>query len=126
MFIASDSTLIRVSTDSVTYYTTIAGIMRAGCIAFPISVRNSDAAVAHLIRSTGAKYMFLSQDPGMQKLAEVALQNLNNEECQDLKMMTMPPFESLYSGSPEPSNFLPSIKNSDLEAQALNMHSSGS
>ncbi|PBK92561.1 acetyl-CoA synthetase-like protein [Armillaria gallica] len=117
---------ILAAADSVTYYTTIAGIMRAGCIAFPISVRNSDAAVAHLIRSTGAKYMFLSQDPGMQKLAEVALQNLNNEECQDLKMMTMPSFESLYSGSPEPSNFLPSIKNSDLEAQALIMHSSGS
>ncbi|PBK71685.1 acetyl-CoA synthetase-like protein [Armillaria solidipes] len=117
---------ILAAADSVTYYTTIAGIMRAGCIAFPISVRNSDAAVAHVIRSTGANYMFLSQDPGMQKLAEVALQKLNNEERQDFKMMPMPSFESLYSGSAEPSDFLPSIKNGDLEAQALIMHSSGS
>ncbi|PBK92571.1 hypothetical protein ARMGADRAFT_1080627 [Armillaria gallica] len=117
---------ILATADSVTYYTTIAGIMRAGCIAFPISVRNSYAAAAHLIQSTGAKYMLLSQDPRMQKLAEAALQKLKNEERQDFKMMPMPSFESLYSGSAEPSDLLPSIKNSDLEAQALIMHSSGS
>ncbi|KAK0497789.1 hypothetical protein EDD18DRAFT_1159316 [Armillaria luteobubalina] len=118
---------ILAAADSVTYYTTIAGIMRAGCIAFPISIRNSDAAVAHLIRSTGAKYMFLSQDPGMQKLAKAALQKLTNEERQDFKMMPMPSFESLYSESAsEPSDLLPSIENSNCEAQALIMHSSGS
>lgn len=70
--------------------------------------------------------MLLSQDPGMQKLAEAALQKLKNEERQDFKMMPMPSFESLYSRSAEPSDLLPSIKNSDLEAQALIMHSSGS
>ncbi|KAK0463111.1 uncharacterized protein EV420DRAFT_1618923 [Desarmillaria tabescens] len=126
MSTASDLTLIETPIDSVTYYTTIAGIMRAGCIAFPISVRNSDTGVAHLIRSTSAKYMFLSQDPGMQKLADAALYKLENEGLQDFRMMPMPSFETLYPETVEPSDLLPSIKNSDLEAQALIMHSSGS
>ncbi|KAJ7191118.1 hypothetical protein GGX14DRAFT_407426 [Mycena pura] len=34
----------------LTYWSLIAGILRAGCRAFPISTRNSEAAVAHLLR----------------------------------------------------------------------------
>ncbi|KAJ7191141.1 hypothetical protein GGX14DRAFT_295715, partial [Mycena pura] len=59
---------ILASTDTITYWSVIAGILRAGCRAFPISTRNSEAAVAHLLQSAACVHVFVSADATMQKL----------------------------------------------------------
>ncbi|KAG7447254.1 uncharacterized protein BT62DRAFT_919187 [Guyanagaster necrorhizus] len=104
----------------------MADIMHAGCITFLISVCNSDAVVAHLLWSTDAKCMLLSQNPGMQKLAAAALQKLKARyEHADIQMIPMPSFETLYSTSTS-AKLLSLIQNNMLETQALIMYSSDS
>ena len=55
--------------DSITNYTFLVGLMYLAVTPFPISIRNSPIAVAHLARKTGVRYMFVSSDPAMQRLA---------------------------------------------------------
>ncbi|KAK0201251.1 NRPS-like enzyme [Desarmillaria ectypa] len=100
--------------DSITFLTVVAGIIRAGYTAFPISTRNSPAAVAHLLESTGCKNVFVSADPAMQEVARM----------QDgIKAIPMPTFEDLYLKSD--SEPLPHVR-PDWEQLALILHSSGS
>src|ERR1700742_5168579 len=58
--------------DTISYFTMILGVMRCGLACFPSSTRNSAAAVAHLIRTTGLLQLFVSSDPAMQRLAHDA------------------------------------------------------
>ncbi|KZT61229.1 acetyl-CoA synthetase-like protein [Calocera cornea HHB12733] len=46
------------NTDGLTYCTTVLAIMRAGFVAFPLSIRNSVPALEHLIKKTGCRYIF--------------------------------------------------------------------
>ncbi|KAK0465824.1 NRPS-like enzyme [Armillaria novae-zelandiae] len=102
------------NTDGITFLTVVAGIIRAGYTAFPISTRNSTAAVAHLLEHTGCKNLLVSADPAMQEVARV----------QDgINIILMPTFENLYlKNYSEP---LPHVC-PDLEQLALIVHSSGS
>ncbi|EEB95171.1 hypothetical protein MPER_05903, partial [Moniliophthora perniciosa FA553] len=50
----------------ITNFTLVAGIMRAGYQAFPISTRNSAVGIAHLVRTTRVKYMFVGETPANQ------------------------------------------------------------
>ncbi|KAI0746390.1 acetyl-CoA synthetase-like protein [Daedaleopsis nitida] len=61
------------SSETITYAFTILGILRAGHIAFPISPRNSAAAVAHLLRTTGCKHVIVSQDAYTQSVTGEAM-----------------------------------------------------
>ncbi|KAK0190058.1 hypothetical protein F5146DRAFT_1139593 [Armillaria mellea] len=100
--------------DGITFLTVVAGIIRAGYTAFPISTRNSPAGVAHLLESTGCKNLFVSADPAMQEVARM----------QDgINTIPMPAFEDLYSKND--SEPLPHVR-PDLEQLALIIHSSGS
>ncbi|KAJ8080312.1 putative NRPS-like protein biosynthetic cluster [Marasmius tenuissimus] len=107
--------------DSIAYYTAIAGIMRAGYVAFPISVRNSGKAVAHLVKATNAHHILISQDPGMRNLFSAALELLDGHEIAEAPM---PSFDEIYvqtsKGDPPPS---PQV---NQDALAMVMHSSGS
>ncbi|KAK1216894.1 hypothetical protein PQX77_020470 [Marasmius sp. AFHP31] len=107
--------------DSATYYTTIAGIMRAGYIAFPISVRNSDKAVAHLLKATNAHHILVSQDSGMRNLFSAALNVLDGHEIAEA---SMPSFDEIYvqTSKEDPPPF-PHVNQS---TRAMIMHSSGS
>ncbi|PBK64722.1 acetyl-CoA synthetase-like protein [Armillaria solidipes] len=100
--------------DGITFLTVVAGIIRAGYTAFPISTRNSPAAVAHLLESTGCKNLFVSADPAMQEVARM----------QDgINTIPVPTFEDLYlKNDSEP---LPHVR-PDWEQLALIIHSSGS
>ncbi|KAK0492011.1 NRPS-like enzyme [Armillaria luteobubalina] len=102
------------NTNGITFLTVVAGIIRAGYTAFPISTRNSPVAVAHLLERTGCKSLLVSADPAMQDIART----------QDgIKTVPMPTFEDLYlKNDSEP---LPHVR-PDLEQLALIVHSSGS
>ncbi|KAK0231808.1 NRPS-like enzyme [Armillaria nabsnona] len=100
--------------DSITFLTIVAGIIRAGYSAFPISTRNSPAAIAHLLESTGCKNLFVSADPAIQEV--IGMQD-------GINTIPMPTFEDFYlKNNSEP---LPHVR-PDWEQPALIMHSSGS
>jgi len=61
-------------------------IMRLGFVPFPISIRNSPASVAHLIRRTHVIQMFVSPDPAMQRLWAESQELLEVE----IEMETLP------------------------------------
>ncbi|KAJ6598643.1 hypothetical protein B0H10DRAFT_2085224 [Mycena sp. CBHHK59/15] len=115
---------IVVSTDQITYLTIIAGILRAGYQAFPISPRNSDVAIAHLLRSGACNHVFVSTDPAMQKLVGAAAAKLSAAGA-EVNMIPIPRFEELFKASAA-SELLPPMRKLDLEDPAVMLHSSGS
>ena len=85
--------------DSIPYATTILSIMRANCVAFPISTRNSAAAVAHLINQTGVSHILVGHEQAMQDLVERSLEALRTQhgDTPRVTLSLMPTFEELYS-----------------------------
>ncbi|KAJ8094466.1 hypothetical protein PM082_010900 [Marasmius tenuissimus] len=59
--------------DSITYFTMLMCILRADYIAFPISPRNSAAAVAHLLGSVGVDHVLVGHETAMQDLIRESL-----------------------------------------------------
>ncbi|TBU38867.1 acetyl-CoA synthetase-like protein [Dichomitus squalens] len=113
------------SADTITYATVILGILRAGHVAFPISPRNSAAAVADLLSKTKCTQLLASRDPHMSDLVKDALAGLGG-----VKQHAMPQYEDLFpSGVAESDDdardFLVMPKY-DLDSPAMILHSSGS
>ncbi|KAI0685536.1 acetyl-CoA synthetase-like protein [Cerioporus squamosus] len=109
--------------DSTTYLTLIVGMMYLGLTPFPLSARNSAAAVAYLVRSTGVHELLVSSDAGMQRVAQEAKEELEKEGYH-VELCPMPEFGQLYNDGEAPA----SVKMGTLsgENQALIIHSSGS
>ncbi|KAJ7189839.1 hypothetical protein GGX14DRAFT_580331 [Mycena pura] len=117
---------ILAAADQITYFSVIAGILRAGYQAFPVSPRNSDVAIAHLLQSTGCTHVFVSGDNAMQNLATVAAAKLATLQAgKEVKFLPMPTFQVLFDPS-DPVDFLPLMRKVSLEAPAVILHSSGS
>lgn len=108
-------------TDQISYFAHIAGIIRAGHCAFPISPRNSDAAVANLLHKAGAKYVLVSGDRAMQKLAQSAQERLDGAS---VVVLDVPSFKEIFETEPEGT--LPDVQDIGRDATALILHSSGS
>jgi acyl-CoA synthetase (AMP-forming)/AMP-acid ligase II len=109
--------------DQIAYFSVIAGILRAGYQAFPISPRNSDLAVAHLVQSTACSHIFVSADPAMQKLAGAAgdkISALGGE----LNIVAIPTFEELFDSSVALGP-IPQMEKFGLDEPAVILHSSG-
>ncbi|KAJ7058659.1 hypothetical protein C8F01DRAFT_1302507, partial [Mycena amicta] len=108
-------------TDQITYLSLIAGLMLAGYIPFPLSPRNSDAAIVHLLQSSGCHHLMVSSDPAMQTLAATVTARL--PELQTLKL---PSYQEIF----EPSEGILETSfergKASLEETAVYMHSSGS
>ncbi|KAF9468258.1 acetyl-CoA synthetase-like protein [Collybia nuda] len=66
---------ILANTDTVTYAILLLGILRAGLVPFPISPRNSASAVLHLLETSDAHHVLLSEDHVVQKLTTTATAN---------------------------------------------------
>lgn len=96
-------------------------IMRAGCVPFPISTRNSPAGVANLLAKTDCKYWFVSDDVTTQKLANVAVGQLPGH---GIKNLAVPKFSDLFNASIE--DLLPPLGTIDLDGPCIVLHSSGS
>lgn len=110
--------------DTVTFFCTIVGILRLGWTVFPISTRNSPAAIAALLTQTKSRHMFLSSDPAISALASSSLRHLSADSL--TKTYHMPSFEDLFpTRGPEPSfEYLPMPK-VPVDAPAMILHSSG-
>lgn len=80
-------------TDSITYTVTSVGILRAGHILFPISVRNGPAAVAELLRRTGCRHVLVSEDEHMSGVAESAVRELG---CVTVSLHPIQTFQALF------------------------------
>ncbi|KAI0050783.1 acetyl-CoA synthetase-like protein [Auriscalpium vulgare] len=70
---------ILASADTISYFANVMGIMKLGLVAFPISVRNSAAAVVHLVRTAHIIQLLVSPDVAMQSLAAEVVQLLAKE-----------------------------------------------
>ncbi|GJE93538.1 acetyl-CoA synthetase-like protein [Phanerochaete sordida] len=111
------------SSDTITYTTVLAGVQRAGAVAFPISPRNSPAAVAHLLARTRAPYVLLGREAAHQDLAAGAFAHMRLAGAEPPRVADMPVFEDVYNaGEVEP---LPPL-HADLDEPTVMMHSSGS
>ena len=110
--------------DTITYTFLMLGIMRAGAVCFPISPRNSPAAVAHLLAKTNCHNVFVSPDVAMQDL--IAASKPLIPEPFDLAIHVTPLFEELLppdaEGSQEALFMAPKRRPEDICAI---YHSSG-
>ena len=112
--------------DSVTYATMIIGMIYTGYIPFLISTRNNPAAVAHLLKRTNARHVYMSGDHMIQSLANAAYSEL--EEGSRPMTYVMPVFEELYEGlltadSVKEQKFEPA--KADPHSPLMILHSSG-
>ena len=98
--------------------------MRAGCVVFPISPRNSAVAVAHLVNKTRAQHVFVSPDPANQCLIKAASESLHDSF--KFNVHSTPTFEDLFptgDGSLQ-EEFFVAPKRSANDIAAI-FHSSG-
>lgn len=99
------------------------GIVRAGHTAFPISTRNSPAAIAHLLKKTGTSHLLVGKEPIFQNLATKSLELLQGPKP---GLSQMPTFEILYRSSTQ-TTFTPlPLRRPNMEDPAIILQSSGS
>ncbi|CCM01516.1 uncharacterized protein FIBRA_03572 [Fibroporia radiculosa] len=112
------------ATETITHFCFTLGVLYAGYTVFPLSTRNSPAAVAHLLSKSSACCIFTSNEPAIQALVGNALQDKQSEL---IPVHSMPVFSDLFpqNASSEPVEFL-HRRRYDLSATAVISHSSGS
>ncbi|KAJ8082616.1 putative NRPS-like protein biosynthetic cluster [Marasmius tenuissimus] len=123
-----NSTVVAVlsTSDFITNFVLVAGIMRAGYQAFPISTRNSAVGIAHLVRTTRVKYMFVGETPSTQRLAAAtcAQPSVDGPVGSYMSVHPMPAFDTLFL--PEAQFVpLPPMVHPQPKHGALILHSSG-
>ncbi|SJL14871.1 uncharacterized protein ARMOST_18346 [Armillaria ostoyae] len=115
---------ILANANSITYFAVLAGLMRLGFTPFPISTRNSVAAIVHLIKSTGTRHLIVSQDVSLQNTADMVCRQFW-EADNKITTIPIPHFGDLFSGKPGSYEPLPLVR-PDWSQTALIIHSSGS
>jgi len=116
--------------ETISYYTMNLAIMRAGYTAFPISPRNSPAAVAHLISKVGVKHIFLGRDQAMADLGKKAVEilSIQHPSLSKPRFSGLPLFEDLYlgdsKGNLQDQDDIP-YENKGPDQVAIYLHSSG-
>ncbi|KAK0184798.1 hypothetical protein F5146DRAFT_1144924 [Armillaria mellea] len=117
---------ILANTNSITYFMVLAGLLCLGFILFPISTRNSVAAIVHLIKSTGAKHLIVSQDVSLQNTVDIVCRQLWEADINGkLTTIPIPHFNDLFSGKHGSYELFPPVR-PDWSQTALIIHSSGS
>ncbi|KAI0091717.1 hypothetical protein BDY19DRAFT_904330 [Irpex rosettiformis] len=110
--------------ETITYFTLLSGILRAGYSAFVISPRNSAAAVTYLLTRVSVSHVFVGSEDLLQDVSTEALKTIGDNGIQVPSTSRFPLFESLYTKN---SNFtqLP-VLDVQWDDQAVYLHSSGS
>ncbi|KAJ7508328.1 hypothetical protein B0H11DRAFT_1704324, partial [Mycena galericulata] len=111
------------SIDQITYFALIAGVLSAQYKVFPISPRNSELAVFHLLQSTDCSYVIISADLSTQMQIDRIVAKIT-AQGRILKVIPAPSFEELFSGSIEPE--IQHVLDPQSDEIALILHSSGS
>lgn len=109
--------------DSITMFTVIYGLMRAGVVPFPLSPRNSPGAIAHLLVTTGAKRIIISD--GMRQLYLDTLDILRKSKADLIKTLEMPKFDALFPLPTGVDEEIPLAANVDINSPCMILHSSG-
>ncbi|GJE93572.1 acetyl-CoA synthetase-like protein [Phanerochaete sordida] len=112
--------------DSLTYATMNLAAYRTGTPLFPISPRNSAAAIAHLLKKAQVDYVFLGREPAMQEVYAEAIKILQAEGQSIPPDSPMLFFDELYTGVRDASVLLPPMESYNFKDTALILHSSGS
>ncbi|KAI0743094.1 acetyl-CoA synthetase-like protein [Daedaleopsis nitida] len=112
--------------DYPTLHALLVGTMYLGCTPFPISARNSPAAVAHLVRATAVHALFVSGDAAMQRLALEAQAELARDGYA-VRLLPLPELRDVYNDAEE-GDAVGAVKMGrvDGDQTALIIHSSGS
>ncbi|KAJ6538443.1 hypothetical protein DFH09DRAFT_1398139 [Mycena vulgaris] len=116
---------ILASTSAILYASLIFGTIRAGCTVFPLSTRNSDIAIAHLIAESGVKYLLVSQDAHMQEIARKANTILHSKNVH-INIVPIPTYEEISTDEHSDLETLPPVQTIDDERVIIIAHSSGS
>ncbi|KAL5513471.1 hypothetical protein ACEPAH_3870 [Sanghuangporus vaninii] len=118
---------ILAAVDTITYFLNIAGIFRSGYTIFPISPRNSPAAVAHLLQKGSVSHILIGAEPASQSLVSNALQLLDVDIRDRIGKSPLPTFDELcdLDGTRHWPDHAPNVS-LDLDCVALILHSSGS
>ncbi|ETW76160.1 tridomain enzyme adenylation-thiolation-dehydrogenase [Heterobasidion irregulare TC 32-1] len=111
--------------DTISYFCTIVGIMRLGLVPFPISIRNSAVAVAHLVKESNITQLLVSPDPAMQHLASDAIAILRRDEIY-LETLPMTQFVDIADESHLNPEVELNFEKLNLDGVACLLHSSGS
>ncbi|KAF8996234.1 hypothetical protein BDQ17DRAFT_1411844 [Cyathus striatus] len=111
--------------DTITYATTIFGLLRAGIPLHPISPRFSPIVIAHLIKDAGVSHVLVGDEDALHSIIKSALEILTNWDSKTPKLHRMPTYEELYLPSDPTWTALPENK-PDYSSTVLVMHSSGS
>ncbi|KAJ7127122.1 acetyl-CoA synthetase-like protein [Mycena epipterygia] len=113
---------ILASADNISYTVLMLAIMRLGFVVFPLSTRNSVAAIAHLIRQTQVIQLFVSPDPAMQRLSREAVELLMKEGYA-VQVLPMIQFKPGHTGTVSSEIEFPRL---GLDKVVCIYHSSGS
>ncbi|KAI0343217.1 acetyl-CoA synthetase-like protein [Trametopsis cervina] len=114
------------ASNTISYYTLYSAIIRADCVCFLISPRNSPAAIAHLINEVSPFYLFVGSELATQNLASTALDVLKAAGTSVPLSSTVPSMSTMYSqDSSESFEWLPPVKARWDDACVI-LHSSGS
>ncbi|KAK0451171.1 NRPS-like enzyme [Desarmillaria tabescens] len=117
---------ILANTNSITYFAVLAGLMRLGFIPFPISIRNSVVAIVHLMKSSGASHLIISQDVSLRNTANMVGRQFWEADINDkITIIPLPHFSDLFSVKPGEYDPLPPVRPAWSQT-ALIIHSSGS
>ncbi|KAM5540084.1 hypothetical protein V8D89_006224 [Ganoderma adspersum] len=120
---------ILANTDTITYFCTVVGALRAGFCTFLISTRNASSAVADMVKRTGATHLVVSPDVPMSEMADEAIKLLAADGV-EIGRFGMPSFGDLFPEVPDEGSLyekeveLPT--SCDVKAFSIIMHSSGS
>lgn len=113
--------------DSISFFSTIVAMMRLNLTPFPLSVRNSPVAVAHLIKKAQLLQVFVSPDPAMQRLITEARDILRENDGIEVEVLEMIQFKDIEDNKEPRANGVEDIRfpKVDLGSTAVILHSSG-
>lgn len=100
--------------------------MRAGFLPFPISPRNSPAAVAHLFSKSSASRVIVGREQVYQDLVKDALKIMKAQDASQPATSLFPVFDDFYSAdAPEAEYVAPAFAHPDFDENCIILHSSG-
>lgn len=120
------SSKLIIHTDTITYFCTVVGMLRAGIPVVPISVTNSASATAHLLYETAATHILMSDEPLSRNLVASAMALLSSDEAKGIpKTIPMPKNKDIFLNELGCNDsFLPD-REYGYSSPAIYVHSSG-
>ena len=110
--------------DTITYGTTKLGIIRAECVAFAVSPRNSAAGIAYLINKTGTQRIMVT--PDLKPLVDATVAILTEQRSRIPVVQPMPTFKDLFpDNDSEEFEYLPELSANSPDDPVCILHSSG-